>query len=261
MKSLKVGVEVMPLIFSKQLNITGIELEEPQITLLRASNGTWNFSSLGQASKSTSPEAAKPGGSQNLSVAKLEIKDGKLSVGTANSTAKPQVYDDLNAKVSNFSFTTQFPFELTVNLPGGGDASLTGKAGPINPQNAAKTPFDAAMKVKDLDLAASGFVDPASGVGGSVDLEGTLNSTGSQAKLAGETKCENLKLSPKGSPAPKAVTVKYAIDEDIDRQGGHHHPGRYSDRQVNRSAHGRISDPGRSDGDESEAQRPGHVGR
>ena len=36
MKSLKVGVELMPLIFSKQLNITEIELEEPQITLLQS---------------------------------------------------------------------------------------------------------------------------------------------------------------------------------------------------------------------------------
>ncbi len=33
-KSLKVGVELMPLIFSKQLNVTDISLEEPQITLL-----------------------------------------------------------------------------------------------------------------------------------------------------------------------------------------------------------------------------------
>ena len=220
MKSLKVGVELMPLIFSRQLNITGIELDEPQITLLKASDGTWNFSSLGGASKNKSAEPATPSASQNLSVAKLEIKDGKLSIGKANSTAKPQVYDELNAKVSNFSFTSQFPFELTVNLPGGGDANLTGKAGPINPQDAAKTPFDASMKVKNLDLAASGFVDPASGIGGSVDLEGTLNSTGSQAKAVGGITCEKLKLSPKGSPAPKAVTVKYAIDEDLDRQAG-----------------------------------------
>ncbi len=219
MKSLKVGVELMPLIFSRQLNITRIELEEPQITLLKASNGTWNFSSLG-TNKNSPPEPATSGAPQKLSVAKLEIKDGKLSIGTANSTAKPQVYDELNAKVSNFSFTSQFPFELTVNLPGGGDANLTGKAGPINPQDAAKTPLDASMKVKHLDLAASGFVDSASGIGGSVDLEGTLNSTGSQAKLVGEVTCEKLKLSPKGSPAPKAVTVKYAIDEDLDRQAG-----------------------------------------
>ena len=35
-KSLEVGVELMPLIFSKQLNVTGIVLDEPQITLLKA---------------------------------------------------------------------------------------------------------------------------------------------------------------------------------------------------------------------------------
>jgi AsmA protein len=218
MKSLKIGVEVKPLLFSKQLNITAIELDEPQITLLKASNGTWNFSSLGAAGKS--PEPAKSGESQNLSIAKLEIKDGKLSVGKANSTAKPQVFDNLNAKVSNFSFASQFPFELTVNLPGGGDANVTGKVGPINPQDSAKTPFEASMKVKGLDLAASGFIDPGSGIGGSANLEGTLNSTGSQARAAGVITCEKLKLSPKGSPAPKTVTVKYAIDEDLDRQAG-----------------------------------------
>jgi AsmA protein len=39
-KSLKVGVELMPLVFSKQLNVTGIALNEPQITLLKAANGT-----------------------------------------------------------------------------------------------------------------------------------------------------------------------------------------------------------------------------
>ncbi len=54
-KSLKVGVELMPLIFSKQLNVTRIVLEEPQITLLKVPNGTWNFSSLGGTTKNQSP--------------------------------------------------------------------------------------------------------------------------------------------------------------------------------------------------------------
>ncbi len=76
------------------------------------------------------------------------------------------------------------------------------------------------MKVKNLDLAASGFVDPASGIGGSVDLEGTLNSTGSQAKAVGAVTCERFKLSPKGSPAPKAVSIKFALDKDLDREAG-----------------------------------------
>jgi AsmA protein len=219
-KSLKVGVELLPLIFSKQLNVTGIVLDEPQITLLKSNSGTWNFSSLGGASAKQSPEPAKSGASQALSIAKLEIKDGKLTVGKANSTAKPQVYDKLNVEMTNFSSTSQFPFKLTLNLPGGGSANVSGKAGPINPQDAAKTPFDATMKVKDMDIAASGFVDPGSGISGSVDFDGSVNSNGSQAKAAGTLSCEKLKLSPKGSPAPKAVTVKYVVDTDLDRQAG-----------------------------------------
>jgi AsmA protein len=219
-KSLEVGVELMPLIFSNQLNVTGIVLDEPQITLLKGPDGTWNYSSLGGTSKNNPAEPTKSGAPQSLSIAKLEIKDGKLAVGKANSTAKPQGYDKLNAEVKDFSFNSQFPFELTVNLPGGGSANLTGKAGPINPQDSAKTPFDASIKVKNLDLAASGFIDPASGIGGSVDLEGTLNSTGSQAKAVGVITCEKLKLSPKGSPAPKALTIKYAMEEDLDREAG-----------------------------------------
>src|SRR5208337_3614906 len=54
-KSLKIGVELMPLIFSKQLNVTGITLNEPQITLLKATNGKWNFSSMGGSSAKKQP--------------------------------------------------------------------------------------------------------------------------------------------------------------------------------------------------------------
>ena len=46
-KSLKVGVEVMPLIFSKTLHVTDITLDKPEIALLRDASGKWNFSSLG----------------------------------------------------------------------------------------------------------------------------------------------------------------------------------------------------------------------
>jgi AsmA protein len=219
-KSLEVGVELLPLIFSKQLNMTEIVLDEPQISLLKSANGTWNFSSLGGTSSKNSPEQAKSGASQSLSIAKLEIMDGKLVVGKAHSTAKAQVYDKLNIELKNFSSTSEFPFKLTINLPGGGSANLSGKAGPINPQDSAKTPFDATMKVKDMDLAASGFVEPASGIGGSADFDGSLNSNGSQAKATGAITCQKLKLSPKGSPAPKAVAMKYAMNTDLDQETG-----------------------------------------
>lgn len=218
-KSLKVGVELMPLIFSKKLNITGIVLNEPQITLLK-SGSKWNFSTVGGANAKKSPEAEKSGGSQNLSIDKLEVKNGKLAVGTVNSQAKPQVYENVNMEMTNFSATSQFPFELTFDLPGGGDAKVTGKAGPINPSDTAKTPLEAKINVKNMDLGASGFVDPASGIGGVADFEGTVNSDGKQAKATGNVDLKKMKLSPKGTPAPKSITVKCAIAADLDREAG-----------------------------------------
>ena len=49
-KSLKVGVEMMPLIFSKQLNVTNIEIDEPQVILLKDAKGDWNVSTMGATS-------------------------------------------------------------------------------------------------------------------------------------------------------------------------------------------------------------------
>jgi AsmA protein len=46
-KSVEVGVEMIPLIFSQQVNVTGIEIVNPQVTLLKDPSGKWNFSSIG----------------------------------------------------------------------------------------------------------------------------------------------------------------------------------------------------------------------
>jgi len=220
-KSLRVGVELMPLIFSKQLNVTKIALNEPQIMLLKAANGTWNFSSLGgAANKAPEPKQSTSSTPQNLSIGKLEVNDGRVTVANVNSRVKPQVFDKVNIEVTDFSFTSKFPFELTAGLPGGGNADLSGKAGPINPQDAAKTPLEASVKVNDMDLASSGFIDPASGIGGLANFEGTVNSDGSQAKAAGQITCEKIKLSPKGTPASKIVNVKYGANLDLSKQAG-----------------------------------------
>src|ERR1700756_282163 len=87
-KSLKVGVELMPLIFSKQINVTDITLDSPQIVLLKTAGGKWNFSSIGGTSAQKSPESAKSASSAppSFSVAKLNVKHGIITVGKANSS-------------------------------------------------------------------------------------------------------------------------------------------------------------------------------
>jgi len=239
-KSLGVGVEVMPLIFSKTLHITDLTLTDPQVSLLRARSGRWNFSTIGKAApqknaappkqaaapasteKSSSPAESNSDQSfqQNLSVGKLSIKDGVVSIGDTGNASKARVYKNVNVTVKDFAFSSQFPFTLSADLPGGGTIKLDGNAGPINPSDAAATPLQAKLNLKSLDLAASGFVDPSSGISGVANFDGTVNSDGKQANSSGHATTDKLKLSPKGSPAPKTVNLQYATTYDLEKQNG-----------------------------------------
>lgn len=214
-KSVKIGVKLLPLIFSKKLSITGITLDEPAITLLSLPSGKWNVSTLGGgAPKTEAPTEAAPTG--NLSIAKLEVTGGKLVVGKANSKDKPLTIENLDIELEDFSSTTQFPFTLAADLPGSGSLKLEGKAGPLVP---GATPLQAKLIIKKLDLASIG-ADPSMGLGGISNLEGTLESNGKTAKVGGTLSLEKLKLSPKGSPARRDVEVKFATDYDLARQAG-----------------------------------------
>src|SRR5271165_3528610 len=103
-KSLKVGVEIFPLIFSKSLNVTGVTIVEPQVTLLRNAAGQWNYSSLGgPAAKSSSSSSSSS--SAGVSVAKLDLKDGRIIIGTTNSQ-KRSTYDHVDVATSDVSTTS-----------------------------------------------------------------------------------------------------------------------------------------------------------
>src|SRR5450432_4239141 len=117
-KSLKVGVELMPLIFSKSLRVTELRLNQPEIALVRSANGeTWNFSTLG--SKAT-PAGAKPAvpatgessgpANPSLSVSRLNVNHGRLTVSRAGSSTGPHVYDKVDIEVRDFAFSSSFPF-------------------------------------------------------------------------------------------------------------------------------------------------------
>ncbi len=225
-KSLKVGVELMPLIFSKALNVTDLTLNQPEISLVRSQDGEkWNFSSLGnQSAASTNNQPASGNASAssnpNLSVKVLEVSSGQITVSRAGSSEKPRVYDKVNITVKNFSFTSSFPFKMTADLPAGGTLKLEGTAGPINAGNAAQTPLQAKIEVHRMNLASSGFIDPASGISGIADFVGTVTSDGHEAKTTGTLTADKLQVVPKGAPAGKPLQVNYAVTYDLAKQTG-----------------------------------------
>jgi AsmA protein len=222
-KSLKVGVELVPLVFSKELHVTDLTLTQPAIALVKSENGEkWNFSSLGNKSGSASPNPTKaptgPSSNPELSVAKLKVEDGRLTLSRAGSSEQPRVYDKVTIEITNFSFAASFPFKVSADLPAGGSLKLEGTAGPIDATNTALTSVQAKVAIQQMNLAASGFIDPASGIAGIADFEGTVASDGHQAKTRGTLKASKLQVAKKGSPAGKLVELQYAVVYDLVKQ-------------------------------------------
>lgn len=220
-KSLKVGVELVPLIFSKVLHVTELTLDKPEIALVRSESGEkWNFSSLGNKSAAKATPSAPSSGTHELSVAKLNVNDGRLTISRAGSSHQPRVYDKVNIEVTGLALTRAFPFKMSANLPSGGSLKLDGTAGPIDADNAAATPLQAKVAVQQMNLATSGFIDPASGISGIADFDGTVASDGHDAKTSGTLKAEKLQVAAKGSPAGKPVEVKYTVSHNLLKQSG-----------------------------------------
>jgi len=224
-KSLSVNLELLPLIFSRAIHVTGLTIDEPSVTLLRSQSG-WNFSTLGASQTQTkSASAATSSGassssSPDLSIRSFSLKNGTMVVGNTGANAKSHTYDQVNIKASDLSYTTQFPFELTARTPGNGSLKLAGKAGPLNPQDSATTPVNASVEVKNLDMKSTGFIDPSAGIAGLLDFSGTLNSDGHTATSNGKIIATHLQLVPAGSPAAEPVDVDYEATYALKPQTG-----------------------------------------
>jgi AsmA protein len=173
-ESVKIGVELLPLVFSKELRIRGFSLVSPKVQLLRAANGTWNYSSIGKSGAASTQDTDTKQAFPDLTVGHVTVQNGRFAVGAqpaagAAGSAPLRVYDQVNLEVKDFGFKNSFPFTVSAHLPGDGTVSLTGKAGPVNAQDASATPFSGDLEMKHIDPLAAGFVDASDGITGVVD--------------------------------------------------------------------------------------------
>jgi AsmA protein len=224
-KSLQAGIELKPLIFSKEIRITGISLDSPAIALVHTASGKWNFSDLGSHADSAPGTVSESPGkaSTNLPETDILIKQLKLTDGRIQIIEpgkKPSIYNNVNLTVRDLSFTTSFPFTLTGELPGGGQLKLDGKAGPLNKTDAVATPLTADLSVTHLDLVGSEFVPRDAGLAGLFDFKGTVTSDGRQATSKGQATIEKLQVIKGGSPAGQPVSLEYFVRYNLENRKG-----------------------------------------
>jgi AsmA protein len=227
-KSLSVGVEIMPLIFSKQLNVTDIAIDEPQVTLLKNAAGVWNYSSIGSSSSTAATTEAKPAAGStpaapsttpDISVKKLELKNGKIVVGSTTSQQR-NTYDHVTVKASDFSLNSKFPVTVSADLPGGGSLKLDGDVGPMDKSDSTLTPVNAKLHVASLNLATTGILDPSLGLGGVADVDTTLANEGGFEQTNGTVKLSKALFVQGGSPSGVTLNVDYSTKYDLRKKTG-----------------------------------------
>lgn len=216
-KKLAIGVEVMPLLLHRTLRVTRFTIDSPNIQIIHAANGKWNFSSLAGSSRTPSQQSTPL---PNLTVGELQIKDGTATLSSLPATGKPFVYSNLNLTVKQFSFVHSVPFELSASLPAGGSLTLTGQGGPLSQKDAADTPFNAILQLKNFDPVAAGVVDPSKGISMLADANAKVSSDGDNLAASGRVTASRLKLSRDGSPAPNPVQIDFAATDDLDARTG-----------------------------------------
>jgi len=197
-KSVSVGVELLPLILSRSLQVTTITVDSPQVTVIRNSAGRWNYSSLGSSGVPAGDVAFK----------KLEWKNGRVIVGSTDSR-KRSIYEHVDVTMSHASLTSAFPVIATGDLDGGGHFTLAGNVGRLNREDASLTPFDGRLNINGLNLAARGFLNPSVGLGGLLDIDATIASNNDEREVRGTARILKALLVAGGSPSAQPVTFDF----------------------------------------------------
>jgi AsmA protein len=202
-KSLRVGVEMLPLILSRTLNVTGITIDTPEVTLIRTPAGRWNFSSLSGGGRSSGSSQAP-----DFTIRKLELVNGRVALARKGSE-KRSTYEHVTITASDVSPRSSFPLTVGADLPSGGKLALDGRAGPLDPTDASMTPVAAKLSIKSLNLAAMGLLDASAGLGGILDLDGAFESRGGEATAKGTATLARAVLVAGGTPVGVPITVNF----------------------------------------------------
>jgi AsmA protein len=229
-KEVRIGVSMKPLIFAHELHLRSFQIESPQINIIRATNGAWNFSSMGRPA---SPKAGAAGDATaagtskeavpalaDLSVSEVLVEDAHVVLASLPAQDPPSLYEHVKMTAHNFSLTSKFPLEVSASLAADGLVGVTGQFGPINREDTAKSPADVHISVKHLDPVAAGFLDASVGASLVADVDMHAVSDGETLTASGTMQMHNLKISKGGVATAKPLDVAYSVTQGLESNSG-----------------------------------------
>ncbi len=209
-QELSVSVKLLPLL-SKSVQVDSLTLKRPDVELIKNAQGVWNFATLGQNAPAGAKGAAP--NAEQFSLGVLAIEDGQVAITDLQDSKPRTVYDHVNLKLTDFTPSTPFHLDASVNLPGSGsqEVRLQGQGGPLSHANPAMTPFKGSLDLKGVGIAGlQKFLQtPAL-----VDTDGVLSGHTDIASQNGNLSANGQMNVDK--PRLHGIDVGYPINADFD---------------------------------------------
>ena len=214
-RSLELGVRLWPLLMQRELQITSLRLDQPDVHLRQDREGGWNFARLGSADRVPADASARPAG---FTVDQLRITDGRIALERAAGDTRS--YRQVQLSADRVDVHSGFPFTLSAVTAGNGTLALEGTVGRWELGHALRTPLDAHLVMRDLDLVGAGLMAGDGGVGGVLDLDARVHSAQGVLQSQGHIEARRLKLVAAGSPAARPVRIDYGASYRLDAGRG-----------------------------------------
>jgi AsmA family len=128
-KSLAVGTEMWPLLLHRQLHVDSLNVDSPDMRLLRSPGGKWNFESLGGQKTSSADPADEAG---QFSVKKLTITNGHVTLGRSGGGPTSSL-SDVSIDLNNIAPGATIPLAIAAKTASGGSVKMSGTVGPLSP--------------------------------------------------------------------------------------------------------------------------------
>ncbi|MGE0884193.1 MAG: AsmA family protein [Blastocatellales bacterium] len=188
--------------------VSGIELIEPNVTLIKTTPDKWNWSTLKPLQESKQESAQPP--------FNLLITNGSFNL--IDRSVNPQVeknYTGVNVALDDFSQRKSFDFVIGLTMPGekAGKLEFKGEAGPIDSKDSAQTPIDARMVMDQVELSSlETLFGMQSGHSGKLTMDAELAGKMTEGlNASGTIKAEQLRLIAGVEPAKQPLEATFKL--------------------------------------------------
>jgi uncharacterized protein involved in outer membrane biogenesis len=209
-KSVKLQIGLWSLLKGSP-EVSGIELVEPVVTLIKipgAKESKWNWSTLKPLQSAEKDSSQAP--------FDLIVRDGRFTmVDRSVNPAVERNYTGVNVALDDFSPRQAFDFVIGLTMQGekAGKVEIEGEAGPIDSQDALRTPIDARIQMQEADLAGlESLLGVSSPRAGRLTMDANVKGKLAEGlKAEGEIKADQLRLVEGVEPARTPLEAEFTL--------------------------------------------------